>query len=147
MAKSNTFISYHGGVTISPPTPAVAIVLKEITASDSTRTESLLPWQADGNLYPTRMARVAAMRTLTIHSGDVAGMRSIPLGTVCTIVATLYDSVNGSGSGALTETWINAVVADVPVSGPTNQFAGGTITFMCFSSDGTTDPYSYTQAP
>jgi hypothetical protein len=123
-----------------------AIPLTQVMDVQEVNSEGLEPWQADGNLYPTLMIRATATRGVTITSGDVAGMKAVPRGVPLTVVAILYDAVNGVGSGALTETWTNAVVADIPASGASNKFAGGSITFICYSTDGSTDPNTSVQA-
>jgi hypothetical protein len=144
MAHTNVFMNWKG-VTITPSGGSL-VNLTGVMDVQTSNVEGLEPWQADGHLFPTLMIRATAARSVTIMGGDVATMMAVPRGTACTVVAILDDAVNGAGSGALTHTWLNAVVADVPASGPSNKFAGGTITFVCYSSDGTTDPLTVAQA-
>lgn len=144
MAHTNVFMNWKS-VTYTAPSGS-PISLTQITDVQEVNSEGLEPWQADGNIYPTLLVRATATRGLTITGGDVAGFKKIPRGVPLTIVAVLFDALNGVGSGALTETWVNAVVADVPFGGPSNHFANGSITFICYSPDGTTDPSTSVQA-
>jgi hypothetical protein len=144
MAKSNVFMNYKA-VTWQQ-SGGSATPLTQVTDVTEMRSEEVLFWQADGNIFPTLAARASASRGVTISSGDVAGMQAIPVGVPLTIVAVLNDAVNKAGPGALTETWVNAVVMDNPSSGPSNKFAGGTITLMCYSADGAADPHTTAQA-
>jgi hypothetical protein len=146
MAKTNVFMNYKSVTWIATGGSGAANPITEVTDIQEINAEGIEPWRADGSPFPTVMARGTADRGLTIFSGDVATMQGIPKATPLTIVAVLYDAVNGSGSGALTKTWTNAVVADRPSSGPSNKYAGGSISFMCFSPDGTTDPLTNSQA-
>jgi hypothetical protein len=147
MSKSNVFMNWTG-VTITPLSGTTINVTQVLDVQTAT-SEGLEPWQADGHLFPTLMIRATASRSLTIVGGDVAAFLSIPRGVPLTIVAVLNDAVNqagGAASGSLTHTWTGAYIADVPASGPSNKFAGGTATFMCKSVDGTTDPLAIVQA-
>lgn len=144
MAKSNVFMNWKS-VTITP-SGGSAVNLGQVMDVQTQSGEGLEPWQADGNLFPTLMIRATASRAVTIIGGDVGSMLSIPRGTPCTVVIVLFDAVNGVGTGALTHTWTHAVVADVPSSGPSNKFAGGSITFVCYAADGVTDPLTVVQA-
>jgi hypothetical protein len=147
MAKTNTFMSVVGGVVITPSTGS-AVTVTQVLDVSKTRNVGLVPWRADGTPFPTQMAVGTMDRGVVITSGDLAAMVAVPLGVACSVVWTTRDAINGvvTGSGAITETLTHAYVVDTPSSGPTNQFAGGTISFMCGSADGTTDPYSFAQA-
>ncbi len=66
----------------------------------------------------------------------------VAIGTTGLLHATLQDPVNGvtAGGGALKFTLANAVVGDIPIDGEHMQWAGASISFESFSTDGTTSP-------
>jgi len=145
MARSNVFMSWTG-VTVTPAGgPAIAIT--EVVDVQVLDKDDLEPWQADGHKFPTQMIAAMGHRGITIVGGDVSKLASIPHGTPCTVVGILKDAVNGIGTGAITVTLANAVRTEVPFEGKTQKFAGSHVTFMAFSSDGTTDPLTYVTAP
>lgn len=145
MAKSNVFMSWTG-VTITPPSPAVAISLTEVTDVQVLDNDGLEMWQADGYKFATLCVAATGQRGVTIHSGDCYKLASLPKGTPCTVVAILKDAANGTGTGAMTITLSNAVLDNVTVNGASNKFATGQANFTAFSPDGTTDPLAIAQA-
>ena len=133
------------GVTVTPPS-GPAINLTEVIDVQVTDQEGLEPWQADGHKFPTVLIAATGARGMVLIGGDIYKLAAIPRNTPCVIVAILNDARNGTGSGSITHTLSNAVIADMPRSGPTNKFAGGSATFMSYSPDGTTDPLQIAQA-
>lgn len=103
---------------------------------------NLAKFAGDGDRYVTTMVNDFNEPTVTVHSADLAALRANPVGTVGTLSATHNDAKNGSGSGALTYTLANAVVASCQVQGAHRQFGQGSVTFHAFSSDGVTNPIS-----
>ena len=143
--KTNVFMNWKN-VAITGPL-GTPVPLKQVTDIQEANAEGLEMWRADGNVYSTVVVRATADVAFTIACGDVAGMMAVPRGVPLTVTATLCDALNGLGTGALVHTWVNAVVGDNPASGPTNKFAGGSITLMCFSPDGATPPLTVVQTP
>lgn len=144
--RTNVFMNWTGvTVTYGSGSPTV-ITLTEVIDVQAIDQEGLEPWQADGHKFPTVLIAATGNRGVTIIGGDVYKLSSVPRNTPCTVVAVLNDARNGVGTGAMTHTWSNAVIADAPRSGPTNKFAGGSATFATYSSDGTTDPLVVTAA-
>jgi hypothetical protein len=144
MAHTNVYMNWTG-ITVTPASGS-AIPLKEIIDVQVTDSEGLEPWQADGHKFPTLLIAATGSRGMTLIGGDIWKLAGIPRNTPCTVVAILNDAYNGVGSGAITHTLSNAVMADTSRSGPTNKFAGGSVTFMAYSPDGTTDPLVIAQA-
>lgn len=136
----------YKSVTWQTATAGTPVALTEVTEIDETNGEEIIPWMADGNIFPTILIRASASRGLKITGADAATFLGIPRGTLLTIVAVLYDAVNKSGTGALTQTWTPCMVVDVPVSGQTNKVAAASISFICGSTDGVTDPLTNAQA-
>lgn len=145
MPHTNVYMNWTP-VTITP-LGGSAITLKEVTDLQDMTSDTLEPWQSDGNKFATVLVAASGSRGCTIVGGDCYKLQTIPRNTPCTIVAVLSDALNPgpSGSGSLTHTWLNAVISDTPISGPSNKYAGGSATFVCFSADGTTDPHSVAQ--
>lgn len=77
---------------------------------------------------------------ITIRGGAVNLLGQIPENTPCTVVSILNDALNGTGSGAITVTAVNAILISNPFKGANSEFAMGDVTFQCFSVDGTTPP-------
>ena len=144
MAASNIFMSWVN-ITATPNT-GNAITLNETTSLEVISSDGLEPWQADGNKFATALVSATGTRGVTISGGNCAAIARMPKGTVFTISATLRDAINGTGSGAITLTLVNAVVSENPISGVTNKYAGGSVTLMAFSADGSADPLTFTQA-
>ncbi len=142
--RSNVYMSWTG-VTVTP-SGGSTMAISEVTDVQVHDKDHIEPWQADGHKYATRMIAASGERGITITGGDVGKLASIPKNVPCTVVAILNDAVNGVGTGAVTVTLVNAIRGEVPSSGKTSKFAGGSVSFMAFSSDGTADPLSYAAA-
>lgn len=144
-ALSNVYMNWKS-VTVSYGVGPTVINVTEVLDVEIIDQEQLEMWQADGHIFPTLCIRAAAARGLKIIGGSVNKLAVIPRGTPCTVVAVLYDAVNGAGSGAMTHTLTGAVVAEVPRSGQSNKYAGVSISFVSASADGTGDPLTTTIA-
>lgn len=103
---------------------------------------SLLKFSGDGDRYSTTVVNDFNDPTITVQSADLAAVRLFPVGMVGTFSATHNDARNGVGTGALTYTLSNAVVASNPVQGAHRHFGQGTLVFTAFSVDGVTNPLS-----
>ena len=108
---------------------------------------SLIKFSGDGDRYPTTVVNDHNEPVVTVQAADLAAVRANPAGTVGTFSATHNDARNGAGTGAITYTLANAVVATNPVQGAHRQFGHGTLTITAYSSDGVTNPLSTTIAP
>jgi len=141
MARSKSYMNWKG-VTVTHGSGPTTITLTEITGVQIQRGDQWIPLRVDGYVFATRMARVGAQRGIRITGADVGKLATIPLNTVCTVVAKLWDSVNQTdgGSGMLTFTLSNAVFAGNNPGGNQNEYITDTVEFMAYSADGTTDP-------
>ena len=79
----------------------------------------------------------------TFTSGDVASLQQFAPGTVGTLTGTLKDANLQSG-GDIVYTAVNAVFRTVTMTAPHAQFASATANWDMYSSDGVTNPISYT---
>ena len=138
MSATKRFMNWSG-VTFTPlggpPT-----VIGGVTAVAIESGGSLARFAGDGDRYVTTMVNDFNEPTVTIQAADLAALRANPVGTVGTLTATHNDARNGTGTGAVTYTMSNAVVASCHVHGAHRQFGQGTITFAAFSGDGVTNP-------
>jgi hypothetical protein len=99
-------------------------------------------FSGDGDRYSTTVVNDYNEPVITVHAADLAAVRANPVGTVGTFTATHNDAKNGTGSGAITYTLTNAVIASNPVQGTHRQFGQGTLTVTAYSTDGITNPLS-----
>ena len=134
------------GVSFTP----VGGTTTTLTGVTSVRIEnggSLAKFSGDGDRYATTIVTDLAELSVTVQAADLADLRANPVGTVGTFTATHNDARNGTGSGAITYTVSNAVIAADAVQGAHRQFGQGVLTLVAYSSDGTTNPLSMSIAP
>lgn len=105
----------------------------------------LIEFAGDNNRYPVVVANNINRPRCSITSGDVATLMGITPGTSGTIQATQVDALQAVG-GAINWTLNNAVHENTDDTGQWGQFATGTATFVAYSSDGTTNPLSFTRS-
>jgi hypothetical protein len=58
----------------------------------------------------------------------------------------IHKDARGATNGDIVYTLINAVVASPDANGPHGSYGSGTISWQAFSSDGSTNPLSFTRA-
>jgi hypothetical protein len=140
MAATKRFMNWTG-VTFTPqngsPTPITGVTSIQIDSGGS-----LIKFSGDGDRYSTTVVNDFNDPTVTVHSADLAAVRAFPVGTVGTFSATHNDAKNGVGTGAITYTLSNAVIASNPIHGAHRQFGQGTLTLTATSPDGMTNPLS-----
>lgn len=140
MAASKRFMNWTS-VTFTPlngtPTQITGVTSIQIDSGGN-----LLKFSGDGDRYSTTVVNDFNDPTITIHCVNLASVQSFSVGTVGTFSATHNDALNGTGTGAMTYTLANAVVAANPVHGNHRQFGQGTLTLTTFSLDGVTNPLS-----
>ena len=138
MSATKRFMNWTA-VTFTPiggsATPITGVTSVSIDSGGS-----LARFSGDGDRYVTTMVNDFNEPTVVIQAGDLAALRANPVGTAGTLTATHNDARNGVGSGAVTYTMANAVVAACHVHGAHRQFGQGSITFAAFSGDGVTNP-------
>jgi hypothetical protein len=105
---------------------------------------SLKPHSADGDKYPTTVVVDMNRPKCTVQTADVATAQALATGTIGTVTATFNDAKLAAG-GAVVYSLINAVVANTPGGGKHGDYGAATITFESFSSDGITNPLSFTR--
>lgn len=86
------------------------------------------------------------VRSVTIKGAALNVLVQIPEDTACIVTAILNDLNNGTGTGAITVTAVNAVLASNPFKGRNNELGTGSAMFLCYSPSGA-DPITYAVAP
>ena len=142
MSASKRFMNWSG-VSFTP-LGGQALVISGVTAIEIETNGNLLKFSGDGDRFFTTVVNDVMDPSITVHTADLASIRAYPPGTIGTFTATLNDARNGSGSGAITYTLTNAVVASGNVRGSHRQFGQGTLVLSSFSADGLTNPLSTT---
>ncbi len=106
---------------------------------------SLASYSADGDHYPTVVVSLLNKPRATVTSADTATLMGIGPGTAATFSATHKDAKGATG-GDILYVMSNAVIENVETSGAHAQFGTATMSLLAYSSDGTTNPLSFTRA-
>jgi hypothetical protein len=145
MTATKRFMNWTG-VSFTP-TGGSSTLITGVTSLTIDSGGTLSRFSGDGDRYYTTVVNDFNEPVITIQSADLAAIRTNPTGTVGTFSATHNDAKNGAGSGAVTYTLTNAVIATNPIQGAHRQFGQGTLTITAFSADGVTNPLSTTIVP
>jgi hypothetical protein len=141
MPATNLFMNWEP-VNVTPD-GGTLVLLKEILDIDFDVDSKQEVFHGDARSFARVIVNAEKTRSLTISGGNVAQLLAIPDDTPCTITATLQDAKNGTGTGAITITLVNAVRESFKGKGPNNKFAGGSVTFNAFGNAGDVDPLSF----
>jgi hypothetical protein len=119
--------------------------LTRVTSVTFSQGGQLIEFAGDNNRYPVVIANNINRPRASITSGDVATLMGIAPGTSGQIQATQVDALAATGGNVL---WVlaNAVHENTDDTGQFGQFANATATFRAYSSDGSTNPLSFTRA-
>lgn len=145
MSATKRFMNWTG-VTFTP-VGGSPVAITGVTSVSIDGGGTLLKFSGDGDRYNTTVVNDFNEPTVTVQAADLAAIRANPVGTVGTFSATHNDAKNGPGTGAVTYTLSNAVVASNAIKGSHRQFGQGTLTLVAFSGDGVTNPLSASAAP
>ena len=140
MAASKRFMNWTS-VSFTPLNGSAAPI-NGVTSIQIDSGGSLLKFSGDGDRYNTTVVNDFNEPTVTVHTADLVAVSAFPVGSVGTFTATHNDARNGSGTGAVTYTLTNAVVASNPLHGTHRQFGQGVLTLSAYSPDGVTNPLS-----
>jgi hypothetical protein len=119
--------------------------ISRVTQVSFSQGGSLATFAADGDHYPTVVVSLMNKPSASITSADTATLMGIAPGTTATLSATHKDAKGASG-GDILYVLANAVVENVQTSGAHGQFGTSTVNLLAYSSDGTTNPLSFTRA-
>lgn len=147
MARTGLYMNWKGW-TVTHGSGPTTITLSQITDVQVQRGEQWVSFKGDGNIFATMMALANSTRAIRITGGDVGKLLTIPKNTVCTVSGYLYDAKNQttSGSGTLNISLANACFEGNAPGGGQNQFISDTVQFTAYSSDGSIDPLTVTEA-
>lgn len=144
MPKTGLYMNWSG-VSVTP-NGGTLIPVTDVTDCSFPRSGTNKTFWGDNRLYARDIRTTNQVRQVMITTGNLAALDAVPIGTVCTVVATLNDAHNGVGSGARTYTAINAVLASKPDGSTNNEYANTTYSFDCFGSALDADPISVVNA-
>jgi hypothetical protein len=119
--------------------------LTHITSVMFSQGGEIIEFAGDNNRYPIIMANNMNRPQASITSGDVASLMNIAPGTSGSLTATQVDALAATG-GAINWTLSNAVHENTEDTGQFSQFAQAKATFRAYSSDGSTNPLSFTRS-
>lgn len=119
--------------------------LQRVTSIMFDQGGELIEFAGDNDRYPVVIANPMNKPRCSITSADVATLMGIAPGTSGSIVATQVDALEATG-GSIVWTLANAVHENTQDTGAFGQFATATATFRAYSSDGTTNPLSFTRS-
>lgn len=117
----------------------------KVTSVEINPGGSLIAFAGDNDRFPTVIANAMNSPSATVTGGNIAQFQGLAPGTTGAFAATHKDARGGS-NGDIVYALANAVVQNTPGSGSHGQFGSGSITFQAFSSDGSTNPLSFTRA-
>ena len=106
---------------------------------------SLIKFKGDTDLYPTIIAMVDQEPHASITTADVGTMMGFNPGAVGTLNATLNDAKSATG-GAVVFAMINATFENADTQAQHAQFGTVTGTWQAYSTDGATNPLSFTRS-
>jgi hypothetical protein len=135
------------GVVVTPPTPAAAINVFEVTDVKVNRKSIQEAFYGDNRRFARFLRNTQKKRQLTLVLGNPNLHLGIPDDVPLTIVAWLNDANNGHGPGSIKITLVNAVLETDDTDGANNKYAGNTLTFNAYGDDSVTpdsDPLTIT---
>jgi hypothetical protein len=118
--------------------------ITRITTGGFGQGGKLLKFKGDTDMYSTIIANVNNEPNATFTTADVGTIMGITPGTTNTLTATLNDAKGATG-GSVVFTMINAVFENADTTAQHAQFGTVTGTWQAYSSDGVTNPLSFTR--
>lgn len=118
--------------------------ITKVTAVTFSQGGALQAFAGDNDRYDTVVVNLMNKPTASVTSGDIGTLMGIAPGTTGTLAATHKDAKLAS-SGDIVYALANAVAQNATANGPFGNFGSATLTFMSYSSDGTTNPLSFTR--
>ena len=142
MAATKTQINWSA-VSFTPAGGSLTTIDKVLNVTIDMGVQNA-SFSGDADRFPTTVANTMNRPRVTIRTGNPAVTIAFAGGTTGALAATHNDSKLATG-GAIVYAIANAVVSGNGTGGQHAQFGDGTISFECFSSDGTTNPISFTR--
>jgi hypothetical protein len=127
------------------PTGGSATSITRVTTGSFGQGGRLIKFKGDTDLYPTVIAAPTIEPHASFTTADVGTMMGFAPGTTGALAATLNDAKAAVG-GAVVFALANAVFENASATGHHGEFATVTGTWHAFSSDGVTNPLSFTRS-
>jgi hypothetical protein len=143
MAATRANINWTG-VSFTP-TSASAVAITRVTTGMFGQGGQLIKFKGDTDQFPTIIAAPTQEPHASFTTADVGTMMGFAPGTGGVLAATLNDAKAQAG-GAVVFALSNAVFESASATGQHAEFATVTGTWQAFSSDGVTNPLSFTRA-
>lgn len=121
-----------------------AVSITRVGSVTFDRGGSIQTFSGDDDVFPTLVANLSNNPKASVTSADAATIMSISPGTIADFKATHEDAIGAVG-GAINYTMTNACVENVQTSGSHGGFGTATASFVGYSSDGATNPISFTR--
>ena len=122
-----------------------AAPISRVTRVSFTQGGTLTAYAADGDHFPTVIVNTTNRPKATVTSGDPAALMAIAPGATGIFSATHKDA-KGEVGGDILYVLANAVAETAETSGSHGEFGSATLSLMAYSSDGVTNPLSFTRA-
>jgi hypothetical protein len=122
-----------------------ATTITRVTSVSFNQGGSTQSYSGDTDHFPTVIVNLMSSPTASVTSADPAILMGIAPGTTATFSATHKDAKAATG-GDILYTLINAVAETAQTSGSHAAFGTGSLSLKAYSSDGTTNPLSFTRA-
>lgn len=123
----------HGSTTIT-----------RVSAVTFSKGGSISLYSGDDNIYDVVGVNLMNKPKATVTCEDPAVLMGFGIGDTGSFTATHKDA-KGAAGGAIVYTMANAIVENVDAGGQHAQFGSGSLSLVAFSSDGTTNPLSFTR--
>lgn len=149
MARSGRYVNYQ--VQIKDGSGSLT-TFKEITGVSIQRGTKLLAAYGDAKIFPTMQVAVESHRSITLMGADVSKLLQLPAFDTYEVSVILLDAASWNqttpttASGAATVQLNPCKIAQDNHDAKNNEYAGTTITFQGYSTDGTTDPLTISEA-
>jgi hypothetical protein len=125
------------------PTSGSVVTFSGVTNVSVDAGGSLVKFSGDGDHFPTTIVNDFQDPGITITCADLNALLTVSPGSRGTVAATHKDAKLATG-GSMVYSLINAIAESPQVGGEHRQIGTGSVTFYAESSDGTTNPLSYT---
>jgi hypothetical protein len=122
-----------------------SVTMTRVTNASFGQGGKLIKFFGDTDSFPTIIATVDNEPHASITTGDVAALMGFVPGVSSTLAATLKDAKGATG-GDILFSLANAVFENADAQAQHGQFGSVTGTWQAFSSDGSTNPLSFTRA-
>ena len=120
------------------------VQIKRVTQVQVSQGGSVDTFFGDFDHFPTVAVAFKSTPRVTLVSGDIAALNGFTVGQQATFTAKHLDAQAASG-GAIVWTLANATIENVDGSGSHGTFGSGNMSMIGVSSDGTTNPLSFTR--